>query len=637
MDYRNQTTDPNDIVVDLSKHMAKLTQYEDISDDLSQQEEAKLIDYVRAASKMSFERISRRYDHWRDADRAHDVWVPADSTKFREKAVVADTRAIADTVLTYMMAALTGRNPMFQLEGMNRKSRRSALILERLLHQHMRRTAGEARLAQMLLDSIRYGFAPTKVIWDAKKNTNHIINFDPRRVFPDPRVNWGDWDRMQFVIFVDYVSTNALVSSGLYPKLNKYPGLRRKGGRKSSWDAHKHWREEGRGLSINPEEPVGSENGHHFVLDNARIVDEMWVRLQGYEVGVPGIEQLWMCITVVDEEAIIRCQLNPYGQQFPIVMGGLFQDSHKTFSQSLYDLLLPLHEVSSWLLRSRIDNVQAALNNLMFVDPTQVSIPDLIDRNPWGVVRTMPGAKPGDGVFIAQVPDVTKGHWNDIAAMSDLKQRVSAASDAQQGVPTADGIRTATEIARLTQLGSQRLGVLARIMSATTVRPMVRMMVQNLQDALFLEGSLKVDVDKAPGMLLADAQDGYVDFDVQGLQGSVDYLVIDGTLPIEPTRNAETWMNMLQIVNQSGLQMEYKAGKIVEEAIRAMGVSDLDQFRISEEEKQMGMTPSQQMAMMEKQRGVSTGAPQQTETMSQEQLMREAEAGNIVPMQGGGQ
>ena len=637
MDYRNQTTDPNDIVVDLSKHMAKLTQYEDISDDLSQQEEAKLIDYVRAASKMSFERISRRYDHWRDADRAHDVWVPADSTKFREKAVVADTRAIADTVLTYMMAALTGRNPMFQLEGMNRKSRLSALILERLLHQHMRRTAGEARLAQMLLDSIRYGFAPTKVIWDAKKNTNHIINFDPRRVFPDPRVNWGDWDRMQFVIFGDYVSTNALVSSGLYPKLNKYPGLRRKGGRKSSWDAHKHWREEGRGLSINPEEPVGSENGHHFVLDNARIVDEMWVRLQGYEVGVPSVEQLWMCITVVDEEAIIRCQLNPYGQQFPIVMGGLFQDSHKTFSQSLYDLLLPLHEVSSWLLRSRIDNVQAALNNLMFVDPTQVSIPDLIDRNPWGVVRTMPGAKPGDGVFIAQVPDVTKGHWNDIAAMSDLKQRVSAASDAQQGVPTADGIRTATEIARLTQLGSQRLGVLARIMSATTVRPMVRMMVQNLQDALFLEGSLKVDVDKAPGMLLADAQDGYVDFDVQGLQGSVDYLVIDGTLPIEPTRNAETWMNMLQIVNQSGLQMEYKAGKIVEEAIRAMGVSDLDQFRISEEEKQMGMTPSQQMAMMEKQRGVSTGAPQQTETMSQEQLMREAEAGNIVPMQGGGQ
>ena len=45
----------------------------------------------------------------------------------------------------------------------------------------------------------------------------------------------------------------------------------------------------------------------------------------------------------------------------------------------------------------------------------------------------------------------------------------------------------------------------------------------------------------------------------------------------------------------------------------------------------MGMTPST-MAMKQQ---VCTGAPQQTETMSQEQLMR-VEAGNIVPMQGGG-
>lgn len=59
---------------------------------------------------------------------------------------------------------------------------------------------------------------------------------------------------------------------------------------------------------------------------------------------------------------------------------------------------------------------------------------------------------------------MTQSHWSDIGALSDLKQRLSAASDAQQGMPTADGIRSATEIARLTQLGSQRLGVLSRIM-----------------------------------------------------------------------------------------------------------------------------------------------------------------------------
>ena len=69
------------------------------------------------------------------------------------------------------------------------------------------------------------------------------------------------------------------------------------------------------------------------------------------------------------------------------------------------------------------------------------------------------------------------------------------------------------------------------------------------------------------------------------LQGDIDYLVVDGTLPVEPTRNAETWMNMPQVMGQTGLNMEYKVGKIAEEAIRSMGVKDLDQFKITEKKK----------------------------------------------------
>ena len=626
MDYKSDLTIPQrDVVVDLSNLAEKLMNYDDISDMLSEDQEQKLVNYVHSISKMSHDRISRRYDHWRDADRAHDVWVPADSTKFREKIVVADTRAIADTVLTYLMAALTGRNPMFQLEGLNRKSRQSSMILERLLHQHMRRTAGEARIAQLLLDSIRYGFAPTKVVWNPITKTNDIVNFDPRRCFPDPRVNWGDWDRMQFIVYSDHMSTGALIGSGLYPKITKYPALRRKMPMRHAWESHGWFKEEGRGLNLNPEDPIATaNNGSYFSLDSSRIVDEAWIRFNGYELNIPQVEQIWMLVTILDEQVVIRAQLNPYGRQFPTVIGGLYHDSHKTYAQSLYDLLLPLHEISTWLLRSRVDNVQAALNNLIFVDPTSVSVPDLIDRNPWGLVRTLPGTKPGDGVFIAEVPDVTRGHWNDIGAMSELKQRVSAASDAQQGMPTSDGIRTATEIARLTQLGSQRLGVIARIMSSTTIRPLVRMMVGNLQDALEYEGSLRILADDSPGQLTGLIKDDYLDFDVGMLQGDIDYLVVDGTLPIEPTRNAETWMNILQVMNGAGLNMEYKVGKIAEEAIRSMGVSDLDQFKITQQERKQGMTPSQQMSMMERMRGANV--------MPQEQMQNEIQKGNLRRM-----
>jgi len=622
-DYRDLRGTEDHTIVDLSSHSRALEELQDIAPLLSDEEESKLVSFVRACLDMSHSRISKRYPHWKEADRAHDVYVPESATQFREKAVITDTRAIADTVQTYLMAALAGRNPMFQLEGMNRESRKVSMILERVLHQHMRRTAGEARIAQMMSDAIRYGFAPTKIVWDSKSNHNNIVNFDPRRTFPDPRVSWGDWESMGFIGFTDFVTYNNLLRSGLYPKLKRFPAMRnRLDVTRLGWLCHQYNTEEGRGWNIDPS--LANERHNSVKLSNANVVDELWVNLAGYEVGMPNVENIWLLITILDEQYVIRCQLNPYGQQFPVVMGGIYHDSHKTYGQSLYDLLLPLHDVATWLLRSRIDNVQAALNNLIFADPTQVSIPDLIDRNPWGIVRTMPGTNPGDGVFIAQVPDVTSGHWNDIGAMSELKNRTAAASDAQQGMPTPD-VRTATEIQRLTQLGSQRLGVMSRVMSATTMRPMVRMMVANIQDALPFQGSIKVDPYDMPNQLSNMVEDDYIDFQSEAdLQGDVDYLVVDGTLPLEPTRNAETWMSMLQIMHQTGLNMEYNAGKIAEEAIRAMGISDLDQFRISAEQREQGMSPSQELAVMEKMRGASV--------QPNEQVQQQVDSGNLKPV-----
>jgi len=616
------------LIADLSSHMDKLLAYEDISHLLSDEQEKRLVDYVKAMLDMSHRQVSKRYSHWQEADRAHDVYVPPDTTDFREKAVIPDTRAIADTVLTYLMAALAGRNPMFQLEGLNKSSRQPALIMERVLHQQMRRTQGEARIAQLLLDSIRYGYAPTKLVWNHRTNQNNIINFDPRRAFHDPRVSWGDWESQQFVGFVDYTSYNALLNTGLYPKLKMFPALRDRAQNtpnRSGWDAHSWHREAGRGLSIDPAQAAsrGASGSGHFKLGDNRVVDECWVRLAGYEIGVPQIDQIYLVLAVMDEDVVIRLQLNPYGQQFPTVFGSLYHDSHKTYGQSLYDVLLPMHDIATYLMRSRIDNITAALNNLIFVDPTQVMVPDLIDRNPWGVVRTLPGTKPGDGVFIAQIPDVTRGHLNDINMLSDMKQRVSAASDAQQGMPTSDGIRTATEIARLSQMGSQRLGVLSRVMSATTIRPLVSMMVANIQDSLAYEGSIKMDERNTPGALKPMIEDGYLDFDVTKLQGDIDYLIIDGTLPVEPTRSTETWMNMLGVINQTGLQMEYDAGQMAEEAIRSMGITDLERFRVSKEQ-QANPAPNQQIAMMQAMQGAGV--------MPNEQVQGEVQRGNLIPL-----
>jgi len=618
------------VIVDLAPHARKLMASEDIAVDLTEDQNARLVNYIREIVKMSYSRISRRYDHWKLADRAHDVYVPAEATRLREKAVIGDTRAIADTVLTYLMAALGGRNPMFQLEGLNRKSRKAAAILEQVLHQHMRRTAGEARLAQHLLDCIRYGFAPTKVTWNAYNNTNDISNFDPRRVFPDPRVQWGDWENMQYCVFTSTGSYDALVQTGLYPKLRQDIKYRyRQSTDQQAWEAHRWHQEEGRGLSIDPLTPNERSVGRtstFFSLGNSRVVDEAWIKLAGYQVNLPTLDSVWLLVTIIDESMVIRCQLNPYGRMFPVVIGGLYHDTHKNYAQSLYDLLLPLHDIATWLLRSRIDNVQSAMNNLIFVDPTRVAVSDLIDRNPWGVVRSLPGHEPGEGVYIANIPDVTRGHWNDIGALSEIKQRLSAASDAQQGMPSPGSDRTtAYEVQRLTQLGSQRLGVLSRIISAQSIRPLVRMSVENIQDAIALNGSIRMGNDQSNETLEPMIQDGYLDYSNADLQGDIEYLVVDGTLPIEPSRSPESWLNAVQVASQSGLGMELDLKAMTLEAVRSMGISDIDRFRIPPEKLQRdGPSPSQQMEIMEKMRGASV--------KPDEEISREVERGNIIPM-----
>ena len=74
MNYRSETTsDMNGQIVDLSRLMDKLAAYEDVSDDLTEQEEQKLVQYVKACAEMSHSKIQKRYDHWLETDRAHDV------------------------------------------------------------------------------------------------------------------------------------------------------------------------------------------------------------------------------------------------------------------------------------------------------------------------------------------------------------------------------------------------------------------------------------------------------------------------------------------------------------------------------------------------------------------------------------
>ena len=90
------------------------------------------------------------------------------------------------------------------------------------------------------------------------------------------------------------------------------------------------------------------------------------------------------------------------------------------------------------------------------------------------------------------------------------------------------------------------------------------MMVANIQDFFAPEGSIRISDSDSASSVVDMIQDGYLDFGLKDIQGEIEYLVVDGTLPLEPTRNAETWITMLRTLNETVMAMEYNSGKIVE-------------------------------------------------------------------------
>jgi len=72
-----------EVIVDLSSHWQKLSQYEDISDDLTEEEELRLLNFVRACGKLSHHQMEKRYDHWRDAPIPAPLPIPSSPTRWR--------------------------------------------------------------------------------------------------------------------------------------------------------------------------------------------------------------------------------------------------------------------------------------------------------------------------------------------------------------------------------------------------------------------------------------------------------------------------------------------------------------------------------------------------------------------------
>lgn len=608
-----------------------------IAASLSADQHKQICDFVRAHFHMSHEHISRRYGYWKEAEEVHDLYVSAEALdNYRKKkdagqrgrVSITDlirtpyARAIADTNATYMLAIFGGTKPFgFEPAGM-RSKRTSAKIIERVISEQMRRIGLERNIYQMALDRNRYGVAPIVVSYG--KGGNQVTNWDPWNWFPDPRVTAQNRDEAGFEGYRSWASLVTLYRRGIYQNLEKL----KKSSMKFGWACNRDIRENIRGQSVDPLQPGQFDQGNKesfFSLGNSHVLNTLWIFMHPNWFGLEGSFGLYR-ITVADEETVILFDKSPYPHgKLPRVIVDGDMDFHKTFNSGMYDLMMPMQRFQDWLLRARVENVQSVITNRVVVDPLRINMMDLMDPNPAKFIRTMPGADPNGAINPITVQDATKGFWQDLDMAGQLMQRLTAASDTAQGVQTATE-RSATEIARLTALGQQRQGMQARLISATSWRPLAQLLLENEQYFGIQGGSIQLPREMQ-GRVMGMDKEGWYQWRHSDILGEYDYQVVDGTLPMDPRENSQSLIRAIKTLTDTGTAADWNMNKFIESFLQSEGFEDLDNWRLNADEKAKQMAD---IAKMQQANQPQLGASQGGNMIPNEDVRAGLESGNLI-------
>ena len=290
--------------------------------------------------------------------------------------------------------------------------------------------------------------------------------------------------------------------------------------------------------------------------------------------------------------------------KFPFVVLEYEPEGYSIASRGVGEVLRPINDTMDWLLNSHLYSVRKALNDQFVVDPSQIEISDLENPLPGGAIRLSPGAYGNDtrtALNQLQVHDVTQTHLNDMSAMFGIGQRAVGISDQIMGQINTTGRRSATEVRTGAGFGVNRLKTTSEFFSAMGWSPMASMLVQNSQQYYDAEKKFRV-----VGQLAAEAGSEFIDVSPETILGFYDFVPVDGTQPIDRLAQATLWQQLFgQLTQFPEIMLKYDIGRIFEWIAQLAGLKNISQFRVD-------LTPD-------------------------EELMLEAQKGNMVGLGGGGQ
>jgi len=226
-----------------------------------------------------------------------------------------------------------------------------------------------------------------------------------------------------------------------------------------------------------------------------------------------------------------------------------------------------------------------------------------------------------------RMTDITQGHMETAQGIYGFLQRMGAVSDTMQSAPLPTK-RTLGEVQGMSNSGSVRLGISAELLDMQVVMPVVEQMIANRQQFMSMEQMVRLTGRKGQ-----QAGPDVVNVSRSDIAGQYDYIAHTPTVPPDPSRSMALWMQIAQMLFSSpimGMQVEGKTINpmmVFQEILHQAGVEYFENF----------MVPAQDVSGGPKEEKGGKGVPgeggeMKAEIMSNEEIEKGAQAGNLVPI-----
>ena len=594
----------------------------------------RIVRYVMDRATDSYSVMSARHPSWNLIDRTLTAYVPLDEKERMLKSqdiriptsiVIPYSYATLETLLTYLVTAFLDM-PIFRYEGVTDDDKIGAIMLEKVVELQTINFKVALSLHTQFRDSLAYGFGITAPIWTEywgyetrfiggeKVRTQKLLfegtkleNIDVYSYLPDPSVPIHEIQRGEFVGWVSKTTLMDLMEQeATNNDIFNVKYLKHIDGRSSLFGDDKS----DRGIKSNI-------TSRHLLGSSISPVDVVWMYAKiipsdpEWKLGDSEYPEKWVFGVAADSVVICARPIALDHNLFPISVCALDYDGYSISPVSRMELIYGMQNVLDFLFKSHVDNVRRAVNDMFVFDPYLIDV-RAFESNEGGRLLPLRRAAWGKGVKDAimqlAVSDVTRNHISvDAPHLIELIQRTSAAVDSLMGIMRVSGERrTATEARDARMSALSRLAKTARIASIMTIQDLGYMYASHTQQLMTKEvyvrtmGRYEQDLVKEYGEvsgMKVRPEDLHVNYDVA---------IHDGT--VEIGERADSWISLFQILaSKPDLAANFDMVRIFKHLARLLGAKNVNEF------------------MAKKPVGV--------ETKPTEEVLKEAEKGNLVPLE----